>query len=107
MFGPEDQLTNRFATLMSRLPLYPVIAPKTRFQPVYVRDLAQAIAAAALDPKSHAGKTYEIAGPDVVTMRQLTENIAATAGQSPQHLRPAGFRRRRLVLSRLPARRAA
>jgi NADH dehydrogenase len=83
VFGPEDQLTNRFATLMSLLPVYPVIAPKTRFQPVYVRDLAQAIAAAALDPNTHGGKTYEIAGPDVVTMRELTENIAATAGQSP------------------------
>jgi NADH dehydrogenase len=83
VFGPEDQLTNRFATLMSRLPVYPVIAPKTRFQPVYVRDLAKAIAAAALDPKAHAGKTYDIAGPEVLSMRQLTERIGALAGQSP------------------------
>ena len=83
VFGPEDQLTNRFATLMSRLPVYPVIAPKTRFQPVYVRDLAKAIAAAALDPKAHAGKTYEIAGPEILTMRQLTERIAGLAGLSP------------------------
>ena len=50
VFGAEDQLTNRFAGLLAMLPLYPVIAPKTRFQPVYVRDLAPAIAAAALDP---------------------------------------------------------
>jgi len=83
VFGPEDHLTNRFATLMSRLPLYPVIAPRTRFQPVYVRDLARAIAAAALDPGAHAGKTYEVAGPDILTMRQLTERIAAMAGLSP------------------------
>lgn len=83
VFGPEDQLTNRFATLMSMLPVYPVIAPRTRFQPVYVRDLAQAIAAAALDPQAHGGKTYEIAGPEVMTMRQLTESIAAVSGQSP------------------------
>jgi uncharacterized protein YbjT (DUF2867 family) len=83
VFGPEDQLTNRFATLMSRLPAYPVIAPKTRFQPVYVRDLARAIAAAALDAGKHAGKTYEIAGPEVMTMRQLTEAIAKASGQSP------------------------
>ncbi len=82
-FGPEDQLTNRFATLMSRLPIYPVIAPGTRFQPVHVRDLARAIAAAALDPGAHAGKTYEIAGPDVMTMRQLTELVAHASGQSP------------------------
>ena len=83
VFGPEDQLTNRFATLMSRLPVYPVIAPRTRFQPVFVRDLAKAIAAAALDPKAHAGKTYEIAGPEVLTMRQLTEQIGVLSGQSP------------------------
>ena len=83
VFGPEDQLTNRFATLMSRLPVYPVIAPNTRFQPVYVRDLAKAIAAAALDPGTHAGKTYEIAGPEIVTMRQLSEEIASIAELSP------------------------
>jgi NADH dehydrogenase len=83
VFGPEDQLTNRFATLMSRLPVYPVIAPKTRFQPVYVRDLAKAIAAAALDPGTHAGQTYELAGPEVMTMRRLTEAVAEMSGQSP------------------------
>ena len=83
VFGPEDQLTNRFATLMSRLPVYPVIAPRTRFQPVYVRDLAKAVAAAALDPGKHGGKTYEIAGPEVMTMRRLTEYIAEASGQSP------------------------
>ena len=83
VFGTEDQLTNRFASLMSRLPAYPVIAPNTRFQPVYVYDLARAIAAAAIDPKTHGGKTYEIAGPEVMTMRQLTERIAKMSDQSP------------------------
>lgn len=82
VFGPEDQLTNRFAGL-ARFPVLPVIAPKTRFQPVYVRDLAQAIAASALDPATHGGKTYEIAGPQVMTMRQLNSAIAKEAGQSP------------------------
>ena len=83
VFGQEDRLTNRFATLMSLLPVYPVIAPRTRFQPVYVRDLARAIAAAALDPRTHAGRTYEIAGAEVMSMRQLTEAIARLSGQSP------------------------
>lgn len=83
VFGPEDHLTNRFATLMSRLPIYPVIAPNTRFQPVYVRDLARAIAAAALDPKTHGGKTYEIAGPEVMTMRELSAAIARMSSLSP------------------------
>ena len=68
---------------MSRLPVYPVIAPRTHFQPVYVRDLAKAIAAAALDPKVHGGKAYDIAGPEILTMRQLTEQIGALSGQSP------------------------
>ena len=82
VFGPEDQLTNRFAKLLAMLPLYPVIAPKTRVQPVYVHDLASAIAAAALDPVQHRAKTYEIGGPQVMTMRELTAAIGAAAGQS-------------------------
>jgi NADH dehydrogenase len=81
VFGPEDALTNRFAGLLALLPVYPVIAPDTKFQPVYVRDLAQAIAAAALDPSRHAGQTYEIGGPEVLTMRELTRQIGTLAGQ--------------------------
>ena len=83
VFGREDQLTNRFAQ-MARLPFLPVIAGGTKFQPVFVADLAQAIAAAALDPATHAGKSYEIGGPEVMTMRTLNERIAALAGQSPE-----------------------
>ena len=83
VFGPEDDFTNRFASL-ARFPVLPVIAPKTRFQPVFVRDLGQAIAAAALDPRDHGGVTYELAGPEVLTMRQLNEEIGELAGQSPE-----------------------
>lgn len=82
VFGAEDQLTNRFAGLLAILPLYPVIAPGTRFQPVYVRDLARAIAAATLDPEAHRGQTYEIGGPQVMTMRELTAAIRTAAGQT-------------------------
>ena len=90
VFGAEDQLTNRFAGLLAMLPLYPVIAPGTRFQPVYVRDLAQAIAAATLDP-AHRAKTYEIGGPDVMTMRELTRQIGAAAGQSTELVNMPAF----------------
>jgi NADH dehydrogenase len=83
VFGPEDDFTNRFAR-MARLPFLPVIASKTRFQPVYVRDLGHAIAAAALDPKTHGGKTYELAGPEVMTMRELNQSVAQMAGQDPE-----------------------
>ncbi|HUE79671.1 MAG TPA: complex I NDUFA9 subunit family protein [Sphingomicrobium sp.] len=83
VFGPEDQLTNRLAGL-GWLPVLPVIAPKRRFQPVFVRDLAQAIAKAVLDPKRFGGETYEIVGPQVVTMRELHVAIFAATGQNPE-----------------------
>jgi NADH dehydrogenase len=82
VFGPEDDFTNRFAA-MAGWPVLPVVAPRTRFQPVYVRDLAEAIAAAALDPKAHGGKTYELAGPEALTMRELNQRMAVYSGQTP------------------------
>jgi NADH dehydrogenase len=84
VFGAEDQLTNRFAGLLAKLPLYPVIAPNTRFQPVFVRDLARAIAAATLDAATHRGTIYEIGGPQVMTMRELTAAIRTAANQSTE-----------------------
>lgn len=82
VFGQEDQLTNRFAG-MARLPVLPVLAAGRRFQPIFVRDLAQAIAAASTDPATHGGRIYEIGGPQVMTMRELNAAIAEAAGQSP------------------------
>ena len=79
VFGIEDMLTNRLAA-MSRLPALPVIAPKCRLQPVYVEDLATAITRAALDPTAHGGKTYEIGGPQVLSMREFTAEILKAAG---------------------------
>ena len=82
VFGPEDELTNRFAR-MARLPVLPVLAAQRKFQPVYVRDLAKAIAIAASEPLKHAGKTYEIAGPQAMTMVELHRAIFALSGQKP------------------------
>ncbi len=84
-FGPEDDLTNRFAG-MARLPFLPVIACKRNFQPVYVRDLAKAIAIAALEPGRHSGKTYEIGGPQVMNMLELHRAILDLTGQRPEIL---------------------
>ena len=82
VFGSEDDFTNRFAA-MARFPIAPVIAPRTRFQPVFARDLGRAIAMAALEPQRFGGHAYDIAGPEVLTMRELNQRIAAMAGQSP------------------------
>jgi uncharacterized protein YbjT (DUF2867 family) len=83
VFGPEDDLTNRFAG-MARLPFLPIIAARRNFQPVYVRDLATAIAMAALDPRRFAGKTYEIGGPQVMSMAELHHAILEITDQQPE-----------------------
>jgi len=83
VFGPEDELTNRFAG-MARLPFLPIIAAKRNFQPVYVRDLAAAIAMAALDPARFGGNTYEIGGPQVMSMAELHHAILEITDQDPE-----------------------
>jgi NADH dehydrogenase len=83
VFGPEDQLTNRFAA-MARLPFLPVIAARRNFQPVYVRDLAKAIAMAALDPQRFGGQTYEVGGPQVMSMVELHHAILEITGQQTE-----------------------
>ena len=83
VFGPEDNLTNRFAA-MARLPFLPVIAAKRNFQPVHVRDLGNAIALAALQPRTYGGKTYEIGGPQVMSMVELHRAILDITGQTPE-----------------------
>ncbi|HEX2804244.1 MAG TPA: complex I NDUFA9 subunit family protein [Sphingomicrobium sp.] len=83
VFGPEDDLTNRLAGL-SRLPVLPVVAAERRFQPVYVKDLAKAIAQAALDPLGFGGNTFEIGGPQVMTMEDIYAICARSAGREPE-----------------------
>lgn len=90
VFGPEDDLTNRFAWMAS-LPILPVIAAKRNFQPVYVRDLAKAIATAALDPGRFGGKTYEIGGPQVMSMVELHRAVLDITGQTPEIVRIPDF----------------
>jgi NADH dehydrogenase len=68
---------------MARLPILPVIAGKRNFQPVFVRDLGQAIALAALDPGRHAGKSYEIGGPQKLNMVELHREVLSVTGQTP------------------------
>lgn len=82
MFGPDDKLVTMFADLIARLPALPVFAPQARLQPVFVDDVAVAIANALAAPDVHGGKTYELAGPEVVTMLAFNQRIAAAQGRS-------------------------
>jgi len=71
MFGPGDALFGTLADLARLLPMLPLIgAGRTRLQPVYVEDVAEAVARMLADPVT-ASRTYEIAGPNVYTLREL------------------------------------
>lgn len=79
IFGPEDAFFNQFAA-MPALPL--IGGGKTQFQPVYVGDVAQAIAACILHPQLR-GKTYALGGPQVMNFRQIYEVVMRYTGAKP------------------------
>src|SRR3569623_1598281 len=65
-------------------PALPVSRPSAKFQPAFAYDAGRAIAAAVLDPRSHGGRTYELGGPQVLTMHELMAFVcAATARNRP------------------------
>lgn len=72
MFGPGDAMFGTLADLARRLPLLPLIGGHTRLQPVYVDDVAEAVVRILTDAKT-SGRTYELAGPTVYTLRELAE----------------------------------
>jgi len=74
IFGPEDHFTNRFAALARLSPVLPLIGGDTRLQPVFVGDVARAVAD-AVDGRTKAGAIYELGGPEVLTMRQIWQII--------------------------------
>jgi uncharacterized protein YbjT (DUF2867 family) len=82
VFGPEDEFFNRFAKMAMLAPALPLIGGgTTRFQPVYVLDVAEAIARALEHPASHAGKTYELGGPRIYSFRELMRLLLAEIGR--------------------------
>lgn len=83
VFGREDKFINMFAGLVARLPVVPVLKPNTRFQPVFAGDVGDAVAAALRDPARFGGRTFELGGPDVLTMMELQQWIARQIGRAP------------------------
>ena len=78
LFGPEDDFFNRFASMARISPVLPLIGGgRTRFQPVFVGDVASALAEAA-DRAGTPATTYEFGGPDVKTFKEIMEFILAT-----------------------------
>ena len=81
VFGPEDDFFNRFAAMARLSPALPLIGGgKTRFQPVFVADVADAVVTALEDPKAE-GKTYELGGPRVYSFKELMEFLLETIGR--------------------------
>ena len=81
VFGPEDDLFNRFAKLTVLAPVLPLPGAETKMQPVFVGDVAAAIAKAVGDP-SLAGATLELGGPAVMTLREIVELTGREIGRN-------------------------
>lgn len=82
LFGEDDNFLNMFARLIATMPVLPVFGDKARLQPLWVDDAAAAVVHALSDPAAHGGKTYEIAGPEVVTMGEINRRIAEAQGRA-------------------------
>lgn len=82
IFGPEDGFFNMFAGMMSILPIIPVFGGKTKFQPIFVGDVAAAIKA-VLDGKARQGTIYELGGPQIISMKEVYLKIKEITGLSP------------------------
>jgi NADH dehydrogenase len=81
LFGERDEFINMFAGLISMMPALPIFGANAKLQPLWVDDAAEAIATALAGPAAHGGKTYELAGPEVVTMGELNRRIARAQGR--------------------------
>jgi NADH dehydrogenase len=81
LFGPEDDFFNRFAAIARLAPALPLVGGgHTRFQPVFVADVAEAVVA-AVEGRTRPGTTYELGGPEVKSFKELMQYVLATIGR--------------------------
>ncbi len=80
IFADDDKFINMFAGLIRAAPIVPVIGAQTKFQPVFVGDVAKAVAT-VLEMPGEAGQTYELGGPEIFTMEELNAWIANAIGR--------------------------
>jgi NADH dehydrogenase len=74
IFGPEDDFFNRFATMARYFPIVPIVGAETKFQPVYVGDVADAVAI-ALAGRAKPGVAYELGGPEVKSFAEIVDYV--------------------------------
>lgn len=76
LFGKDDNFINLFAGMIQLAPALPVFGPDSKLQPAFVDDVALAIAETLADPAKHGGKTFELGGPEQISMMELNMRIA-------------------------------
>ncbi len=82
VFGQDDNFFNKFASMSTFSPVLPLVGGgQTKFQPVYVVDVAEAIAN-AVDGKAKAGSVYELGGPEVMSFKEILELVLKETGRS-------------------------
>ena len=101
VFGREDQFINRFALMIQMLPMVPVIGGATKFQPIFVGDVADVAAEALSQPQLYAGQTFELGGPEVISMGDLNRRIASMTSRQRTFVDVPDFAAR--ILAILPA----
>lgn len=79
IFGPDDGFMNRFASLLKIAPFMPLARANARFAPIYVKDVAEAFTMALEKPET-AGKTYQLCGPKVYSLRELVSYVREQLG---------------------------
>jgi NADH dehydrogenase len=80
IFGRGDSFLNLFARLLGIAPVLPLACPGARFQPVFVEDVARAFEA-GLEKVESFGKSYDLCGPKIYTLRELVEYVGAVTGK--------------------------
>lgn len=81
VFGKDDNFLNLFGGMIELLPVLPVFGPQAKLQLVYADDVAEAVATALEHPEAHGGHTYELGGPEQLTMMEIHERIAEAQGR--------------------------
>ncbi|NBB24278.1 NAD(P)H-binding protein [Porphyrobacter sp. SLTP] len=81
VFGKDDNFLNLFGGMIEMLPVLPVFGPEAKLQLVYADDVAEAVAVALEHPELHGGYTYELGGPEQLSMMEIHERIAEAQGR--------------------------
>lgn len=101
VFGPEDEFFNRFAAMAQNAPFLPLISGgRTKFQPIYVGDLAEAICNVS-GGAGVQGQIYELGGPEALSFRELLQQVKKWSGRNPGFINlPAWLAKLMAVLSK-------